>query len=56
MGNDKNISMVAKFREAIQECSLVDMGYMGYPFTWSRRRYEPHHIEECLERFLCSKD
>lgn len=31
------------------------MGYEGYPFTWLNRRYGPHHIEERLDRFLCSK-
>lgn len=31
------------------------MGYSGYPFTWSNRRFgSPNFIEERLDRFLCS--
>ena len=52
----KNIEMVIKFREAVQACNLVDMGYKGYPFTWSNRRYGQHFIKERLDRLLCSND
>ena len=55
-GNEKNIDMVVKFREAVQACNLVDVGYRGYPFMWSNRRYGQHFIEERFDRFLCSND
>ncbi|KAH9770133.1 hypothetical protein KPL71_012275 [Citrus sinensis] len=54
-GNDRCLNMVAEFREAVTDCSLVDLGCKGYPFTWSNKRYGPHLIEERLDRFLGSK-
>lgn len=53
---EKNLNIIAKFKETIKHCNLLDMGYKGYPFTWSNRRYRDHYIEERLDRFLCSKD
>ena len=55
-GNERNLNMVAEFREATQSCNLQNMGCKGYPYTWSNRRYSAHFIEERLDRFLCSKD
>lgn len=54
--NDRNSNMVVDFREAVNECNLVDLGCKGYPFMWSNKRYRPHLIEEMLDRFLGSKD
>ncbi|KAH9792802.1 reverse transcriptase domain-containing protein [Citrus sinensis] len=55
-GNERNLNAVAEFRETIQACNLVDMGYKGYQFTWSNRRFGTSYVEERLDRFLCSKD
>ena len=55
-GNDQNLNMVVDFREAMNDCNLVDLGCKGYPFTWSNKIYGPHLIEERLDRFLRSKD
>lgn len=54
-GNDRNINLIAEFREAVQACNLVDVGYERHLYTWSNRRYGPYHTEERLDRFLCSK-
>lgn len=55
-GRERNMSMVANFKEAVNDCNLEDLGYRGYPFTWSNRRFGPHFVEERLDRFLGSKD
>lgn len=54
-GNEKRVTMVNEFREAIRDCDLKDLGSGGYPFTWSNRRFGPHIIEEKLDRFLCNR-
>ena len=54
--NERNLNAVADFRETIQACNLIDMGYKGYQFTWSNRRFGTGYVEERLDRFLCSKD
>lgn len=32
-GKDRNLNMVMSFREAVQDCNLVDLGCTDYPFT-----------------------
>ncbi|KAH9715856.1 putative reverse transcriptase/RNA-dependent DNA polymerase [Citrus sinensis] len=54
-GNEKQVNSVADFREAVRECDFIDMGFTGYPFTWSNRRFGVGLIEERLDRFLCSR-
>lgn len=41
-----------EFREALTDCSLMDLGYVGAPFTWSNRREGEGFICECLDRFV----
>ena len=55
-GNARDINMISKFGDAINECSLTDLGCTGRLFTWSNQRYGPNFIEEILERFLCNKE
>lgn len=55
-GNDRNLSMVADFKAAVEECHLTDVECRGYPFTWSNRRFGPYFVEEKLDRFLGTKD
>lgn len=46
--------MVNDFRETLRDCDLKDLGNMGYPFTWSNRKFRSNIIEEKLDRFLCN--
>ncbi|KAL2939352.1 hypothetical protein RDABS01_000184, partial [Bienertia sinuspersici] len=42
-------------RKAMEECDLVDLGYMGYEYTWSNGRSGTDNIQERLDRFLANK-
>lgn len=48
--------MISEFREALQDCNLVDLGYKGYPFTWGNGKFGSDFVEERLDRFLCYKE
>ncbi|PNX85909.1 hypothetical protein L195_g041983, partial [Trifolium pratense] len=43
------------FREAIQDCNLIDIPLQGYPFTWIRRRGKPDMVEEKLDRAMATQ-
>ena len=36
----------------MRDCDILDVGFKGYPFTWSNGRYGPDFVEERLDRFL----
>lgn len=55
-GSNPNLNIVADFREVVQTFNLVDIGYKGSLFTWSKKRYGLYFIEERLDKFLCSKN
>ena len=54
-GNDRNLNSINEFREALRDCELMDVGYTGYPFTWSNGRFGSGFVEERLDRFACNK-
>ncbi|KAL0454592.1 UNVERIFIED_CONTAM: hypothetical protein Slati_0798400 [Sesamum latifolium] len=41
---------IRRFRSALQECELADIGCMGDPFTWSNRHAYPNTVKERLDR------
>lgn len=54
-GSDRKVHLVPEFRKVVHECNLMDMGYKGYLFTWSNRRYGIQFIEERMDKVLCNK-
>ncbi|KAF2322214.1 hypothetical protein GH714_008689 [Hevea brasiliensis] len=48
--------LIVGFRSAIHDCSLCDLGMVGYAFTWERSRGQPNWVQEPLDRVLGSHD
>ncbi|KAH7843713.1 hypothetical protein Vadar_019899 [Vaccinium darrowii] len=42
------------FRNFIDNCGLVDLGFSGYPFTWRNNRSGVEYVQERLDRVLVS--
>ncbi|KAL0315227.1 UNVERIFIED_CONTAM: hypothetical protein Scaly_2876400 [Sesamum calycinum] len=38
------------FRQALDDSGLFDVGFMGFPFTWSNNRETPHTVWKRLDR------
>ncbi|KAL0327910.1 UNVERIFIED_CONTAM: putative mitochondrial protein [Sesamum calycinum] len=49
-GPPRPMWQIRKFREALEQCELVDLGFAGTPFTWLNRHSEPNTVYERLDR------
>ncbi|KAH7847153.1 hypothetical protein Vadar_022585 [Vaccinium darrowii] len=47
-------STVRGFKDFIDQCHLLDLGFTGYPFTWRNNRDGEGQIQERLDRALAS--
>lgn len=43
------------FREALELCNLVDLGFIGYKFTWNNRRPGAANTKERLDRAVANE-
>lgn len=50
-GLTRAVNLMEGFRNGLTDCDLVDLGYSGYPFTWSNQRTEPHTVRCRLDHF-----
>ena len=48
-------SQINEFREALDFCQLEDLGYRGYPFTWTNKRPRDANTKMRLDRAVASK-
>ncbi|XP_057733782.1 uncharacterized protein LOC130948943 [Arachis stenosperma] len=55
-GGAKSPSSIETFNCFIDDNSLIDIGMVGRPFTWSNRRRGDELIQERLDRFLVGVD
>lgn len=53
-GLAKNHNCLAQFRNAIDDCELIDMGFRGEIFTLTNMRHRVQFVQERLDWFLCS--
>lgn len=44
------------FREAIQDCGFMDLGYIGLPYTWDNRQQGDSNVKMCSNRGLATTD
>ena len=44
------------FKDAIDECGFMDLGYSGSNFTWSKHYVNERSIWERLDRASCIND
>ncbi|TXG54013.1 hypothetical protein EZV62_019269 [Acer yangbiense] len=44
---------MSSFREAVDDCALMDMGYVGNKYTWSNRQFKGELIQERIDRAFC---
>ncbi|KAK3204864.1 hypothetical protein Dsin_018910 [Dipteronia sinensis] len=51
-GSDKSISEMLVFRQAVDDCDLIDLGFHGPMFTWNNKRDGRNNIQERLDRIL----
>ncbi|KAL8467467.1 hypothetical protein ACS0TY_030923 [Phlomoides rotata] len=53
-GNLRLEARMVDFRDCIENCGLVDLGFRGHPFTWSNKQAGGDNIRERLDRVLCN--
>ncbi|KAK6146669.1 hypothetical protein DH2020_020538 [Rehmannia glutinosa] len=54
-GADFNTPYVSSFREVIDDCRLLDLGFDGPRFTWRKSLNNENNVWERLDRFLGSQ-
>ena len=47
---------IAEFWRAIDDCSLMDLGFKGPRFTWCNNRFQGNLVYERLDRGLCNQE
>ncbi|KAG6629896.1 hypothetical protein CIPAW_14G116800 [Carya illinoinensis] len=53
-GRARTDRQIQEFRDLLDECGLLDLGYIGNPFTWCNKREPQHSISERLDRGLAN--
>ncbi|KAK6152770.1 hypothetical protein DH2020_012409 [Rehmannia glutinosa] len=51
-GKDHPQWLFSGFREVVDDCSLLDLGMIGYPFTWECGRGTSNWIEDRFDRAM----
>jgi exonuclease III/ribonuclease HI len=51
-GNDRSQPQLTLARQAVSNCHLIDLGFEGYPFTWSNKRGDEANIQCRIDRAM----
>ncbi|CAM8914180.1 unnamed protein product [Rhodiola kirilowii] len=55
-GRGRQNWQMENFRRVLDDCELTDIGYLGYPFTYSNRREGEAEVRARLDRVVASHD
>lgn len=55
-GPKPQLSKILEFRECLDQCQLMDLGFAGHPFTWTNRRFGIFFICERLDRAVVNEE
>lgn len=55
-GRVANSSWSLLFKECLNKCNMVDLGFLGPRFTWTNRREVQNLIQERIDRFFVNSD
>ena len=44
------------FRDVLDKCGFIDLGYVGSPFTWQKHFANGHSIWERLDRGMANNE
>ena len=55
-GSNRSHTQMQLFRDTIDECGFLDMGYKGHPFTWKKFFNDGQTIAERLDRCLVNNE
>ncbi|KAL3813976.1 hypothetical protein ACJIZ3_015244 [Penstemon smallii] len=55
-GQLASFSGITEFSDCLRDVGLCDLGFTGYPFTWSNNWPHPHTVYERIDRACASND
>ncbi|KAL4597773.1 hypothetical protein ACB092_11G013300 [Castanea dentata] len=55
-GSNRSQAQMQLFRDVVDECGFIDLGYSGHRFTWQKHFSTGHSIWERLNRALVTND
>lgn len=54
-GNPFDYAQARMFREAVDSCSLIELHYTGYKFTWNNNQSGDKNLQERIDRFFSNQ-
>ena len=51
-----NVIRVLNFQECLNNCGMIDLGFLGHRFTWSNRRLLAQLAQERIDRVFTNVD
>ena len=55
-GNKRSHNQMYLFRDVIDKCKFIDLGYLGSKFTWRKHFARNQSIWEKLDKAFCTND